>query len=211
MSRYRNQLIQVSSFTNFAGEVSVWDIGTNRKRLRLALPQQVDSVALSPDGKLLATGNGSWFCPLARPAVWRNEVRIYDIGTGGLRRQLSLNDGSSRIPVAFSPSGKGLVTGNGNTNAAEAVIAWNMRTGTKAWAWTEQKSPLSLAFSPDGSTVASGNGEGRITLIKGQTGQLRGYIGASAFGIWGLAFSSDSKRLASGADEAMIKIWDLPP
>jgi hypothetical protein len=73
----------------------------------------------------------------------------------------------------------------------------------------------SLAMSSDGKTVATGSGEAgdsSILLWDTVTGQRRARLQGHASGaITTLAFSPDSRFLASGGRDTTVLLWEVPP
>jgi len=107
-------------------------------------------MTFSPDGRLLATRG------------WADSVKIWDVATKQL--VASLAGGGATLqrngPLAFSPDGKTLAVGAGNTitlvdlASHQVTLTLKGHTGT-VW---------SLAFSPDGNTLASGSTDGTVRL-----------------------------------------------
>ena len=189
------------------GKIILWDVQTRDivgelqieyidPGLNIKVSSPVLSVAFSPDGSTLASGD------------YGKHVTLWDVKT---RQPIQILSGHSGIvrSVAFSPDGKTLASGS----ADKTIILWDTQTGQ----FREQlrgHSVLinSLSFSPDGSTLASGSGDTTIILWDMNRGQpisrpLNGYI---HFGpILSIAFSPDGKTLASGSLDTTIMLWDV--
>jgi WD40 repeat protein len=73
-------------------------------------------------------------------------------------------------------------------------------------------SPCGVQFSPDGQLLAvadSGPAEGLVKIYEVMTGHLERTLHAHNLRVASIAFSSDSKRLASGGMDKTAKLWDL--
>jgi WD40 repeat protein len=72
--------------------------------------------------------------------------------------------------------------------------------------------PTCVRFSPDGKTIACGTAARQVVLLNASSrqpwawGTLTGHAGV----LGRLAFSADGRRLASGDDQGMVKVWRLP-
>ena len=194
---------------DYAETVILWDMQT-RRQLGTPLtghPNNLRSVAFSPDGHILAAGSVD------------GTIFLWDITTG--QRLGVLADTESELwSVAFSPDGQLLASSTDDGR----IIMWNPNTGEQIDILTgHTDSVVSLTFSPDGRLLASGSrilgGEesealrpigGEILLWDVQTLQPSGdpLIGHTGY-VHSLAFSPDSRTLASGSADGTIILWDV--
>jgi WD40 repeat protein len=136
------------------GEVKLWDVATGKEKLTLKGRMAVVwSVAFSPDGKTLASGD-----------VYGN-VLLWDVQSG--RQTLTLQapkrrseDLNSAYSVAFSPDGKTLVAAT-----VQGIKLWEVKGGKPLGTHKgPEASVWSVAFSPDGKTLASAGSKQIIGL-----------------------------------------------
>jgi WD40 repeat protein len=151
----------------------------------------VRSLALSPDGKLLAV------------VLQSNTIRLFDL-QGGVERS-SLPGGSARLRiVAISPDDRFVAAGSEDG----AVALWDGATGTPLRRMAGAAGAVgALAFSGDGATLAAGGADGAVRLWSVATGRPAGVLqGHSA--VVALAWSADGSRLLSGAADGSAILWN---
>lgn len=195
--------------------VSKYIIRTEKPKSRIitAIPSKVNpfmehekrvlAVAISPDGKLLASGSAD------------TTVNIYNFQED---RKPILNLKGHKMDitsVAFSPDGKMLASASDDRN----VKLWDVQTGNQI-ANFEHKistgnsdeysdvSAKSVAFSPDGKYLASGGSDGNVILWDVESKQLVRYFN-DYYWIWTIAFAPDGKTLASSGEGSAILIWNV--
>ena len=90
----------------------MWDVRTGLPLFTLqGHTSPVSSVALSPDGKRVASGVGTSLSFILTSKQSKNEVRIWDGATGAPLFDLRAHTDSVRS-VAFSPDGRRLASGS---------------------------------------------------------------------------------------------------
>jgi len=157
----------------------------------------VNSVALSPDGKLLASGS------------WDDTVRLWDVA--GQRPVAVLQEHTSSVfCVAFSPDGQLLASGGGWDDYT--VRLWDIAAKKQVAVLKGHTGEVdSVTFSPDGKWLASSSGRDKTVRLWNIAGQkqvaiLKGHTG----GVYSVAFSPDGKLLASGSWDKTVCLWDVP-
>ncbi|MFN6480031.1 NB-ARC domain-containing protein [Nostoc sp. DedQUE07] len=152
----------------------------------------IHSVAFSPDGKFLATGDTN------------NEIRLYQVVDG--KQLLTCKGHKGWIwPVTFSPDGCVLASGSDD----QTVKLWDTSSG-QCLATLEGHSGgiWSVSFSSDGKMLASGSEDTTVRLWDVGSGQCIKILQVSSR-VWAVAFSPDSTILASGNDDHTVKLWDI--
>ena len=186
--------------------IRLQDAGTGEEKMLLTgHTWGMHSMALSPDGDILASGSEDM------------TIRLWDMHTGEHKR--TLNGHKHRVySVAFSPDGKTLASGSEDNT----VRLWDVDTGEIQRIFTGHAGEFegvnnglfsvegvkSVAFSPDGKTLASGGGDNVIHLWDIGTGKRKMTLVGHTHWVFSLAFSPDGETLASGSVDSDIRLWD---
>ncbi|MBN1200586.1 MAG: WD40 repeat domain-containing protein [Anaerolineae bacterium] len=187
--------------------VRLWDVVTGNTIRDLTGDDEDDldvySMALSPDGRLAAVGGEWWVTD-----DWIDAVRLYDVATGELVRQLPItpteDSDSPPIDLAFSPGGATLAVAPEDGPA----LLIDVETGRQI-AELEGYYILSVAFSPDGVIAATGDEEGTIRLWDATTGVALVMLEADDYYVSDLVFSPDGSLLASASDSGIVRLWGV--
>ena len=161
--------------------------------------RSLSSMALSPDGVLLASGY--------RYPDGTGTVRLWDVAT---RTPVApLQEVKSVYAVVFSPDGALLASGGGGGT----VSLWDMATRTNTVTLERHSGVVrSVAFSPDGALLASSDGalnDGTVRLWDVATRELIGILEGPANSV---ALSPpDGALLASagGFGDKTVKLWEV--
>jgi hypothetical protein len=114
-----------------------WSLCQGEQRMTLTNHSQaVTSVALSPDGKHLATGSVG------------DPVQIRDTATGKIVETLPE---PNVVSLAFAPDGRTLGVGGG-----DQVVVWDVKTRRTVFKQEEALAKFRIAFSPVGTLLVIG-------------------------------------------------------
>jgi eukaryotic-like serine/threonine-protein kinase len=182
--------------------VEFWELGPaklDKMLKRLKVEARVRSLAISPNGKLLATFDSL------------GGIKVVDWRSGQMLTHLSVAAprlGGSGI-VTFSPDGSRLAIGEGYGQAQLLTLP----TGpVKQLATPPGAVVQALAFAPTADLLAGGywysaKSNRVMSLWDSHSGALRGQLTNRAEAAETLAFTSDSRRLIAGNSDGTIRTW----
>jgi RNA polymerase sigma factor (sigma-70 family) len=196
-----DRIAVAASGNHWLGSTRAFDLATGR--MLYTVPRAfpfVEAVALSPDGRTLATKQ-------------YNTVHLWDAAAGRELRQIELPDDNAHTItqwLVFTPDGTGLAL----SSEGKVIHLLDLEKGAVTRTFAHQNVVYAVAFSPDGRLLAAGgydsNGDNYFArLWEVATGkELRRCLGVHG-GIRTLAFSPDGATLAGGGDDGRLRLWDV--
>ena len=168
--------------------------GDARERnLLTANTRPVNSLALSPDGKILASAGND------------GPIRLWNTSDYPIGKSMDpLTNGFAPYSVAWSPDGKTIVSGDQQGTIHLWDISGKLIKGFKG----PQGYISSIRFSPDGKTIVSSGGDDGTIRLWNTSGKpvgkpLKGHEG----GTLSIALSPDGKTIVSGGMDKTVRLW----
>ena len=213
----------------------LWEICRDESFLTVSnLENSVQSLAVSPDGRLLAVvgdkpdvilwnietrsiearlpaspGNG---CVAFSPdgtqvAVGGADAAIRILDVAGSREPIVLTGHAHPVgQLAFSPNRKWLASAS---HLDGTVKLWDLAAKTEKASFSQIPNQYpTVAFSPDSITLAWSSGDHAIQLTDVATGTVRARLTGHGGPVDCVAFSPDGKWLASGSKDEDARLWD---
>jgi WD40 repeat protein len=179
-------------------EVLIYDPSTGTLLRRVSpVARQVQSLAFSPDGEILAVAAGT-------PGR-AGEVRLFEAQSGHLRRTLA-TAGDLLIAVTFSPDGRSVATGG----ADNAVRVFDLLTGALRFR-SEQNADwiMDLAFSSDGKKIVSASRDKTARVLDASNGELDQTYAGHNQAVFTGAFSPDGARAITAGRDREMHLWQV--
>lgn len=175
------------------GLIWFWDVQSGEKQFKLDNLEPVNSIAISPNGSLVAAG-------------LHDVIMVWDYST---REQVTaeLKQQGDIVTVVFSPDGKMLATGS----AEGSVILWKVEGNT----FTQMGETLSLtstrrmllAFSPDNQWLAGGS-LGFAYLWDTATVLEVARIPHGSNPVTSVSFTNDGTKLLT-VSRKVVRVWNV--
>ncbi len=197
-----SEVFAVSGENSLYGGVKQWKVadGTLVRTIQ-GHKDMLYSLAVSPDGKILATGS------------YDQQIKLWDTSTGKEIKTLFGHNGCV-FGLAFRPDGKILASASGD----RTVKLWNVQKGERTDTLSQPtKEVYCVAWSNDGKKLYAGGQDNRIRTweISENATENTDPILDSKFAHEGsilrLVMSEDGKTMLSTAEDRTVKIWATDP
>lgn len=186
--------------------IRIWDVSTGEtvRVLRLPLGTEDESrqgggihaAALSPDGFTLA---------VAAQALSEEQQWIYLVSLADTKVVRVLKGTTGPVhALAFSPDGTTLASG-----ARGDVLLWDVKSGASRPLRGDKGGVHAIAFSPDGKRLATGGSKKVLRIWSAATGKSEAMWKGLEAPVKTIAWSRDSKSLASWERGGTVRVWGL--
>jgi serine/threonine protein kinase/WD40 repeat protein len=175
---------------------AVLDVPARKLRVRLTGQKNLIFVAISPDGRWVASASG-----------WGEETVVWDAKTGKRVKSWPHFPGLSGR-ATFSPDGKWLVTTVGPDYRLTETRSWQLRRILPKEDSGEIPGPA--VFSDDGKVLAVADAPDKVKLLDPNTGREYATLSVpGGLGLGSLCFSPGGSRLAVNTADGLVHVWNL--
>ncbi|MBD2300415.1 eIF2A-related protein [Nostoc sp. FACHB-190] len=188
-----SQLVIAGSFDN---TVTIWRYNSatglfdTRPVVRISEPDGLLATRLTPDSKMLATGNK------------KGQVKFWTLD-GKLIKTIAAHN-QKIWSLSFSPNGKTFAT----ASADKTVKIWNLEGKLVKTLSGHSEEVLSVNFSPDSQKLATASKDKTVKLWDVR-GKLLHTFNGHEDEVLDVGFSPDSKLIASASADNTVKIWSI--
>lgn len=160
--------------------------------------QDVRSVAVSPDGRAIASGS------------FDGTIKIWNLETGALIRTLTDHSDAGEMVSSVAIAPNGTLLASSSNGYGGTIKIWNLATGELLYTIAGTSLGISsIAISPDSQLLASGSEEGNIQLWNLESGEAIGTFSGHLGTVFSVVFSPDGQTLASASQDGSIKLWSV--
>ncbi len=172
----------------------LWDLSTEKPTLTLHHSNSVNSIAISKNGRLLASaGEGGRIC-------------LWELQTGRLLNAFYNRDKDQISSLDFNPSGTLLAASGSWVGTVWDTASTQLKLELRG----HEDGITSISFSPDGGEVMTGCADANVRMWRARDGEwLRTFSRRPPkVPVSSLAFSLDGAYEAIGRVDGVTKVWD---
>ncbi len=179
--------------------IILWDVATGKalNAFKVHL-DRVDRIAVSPDGR--------WLASASRSLINRSDfdIRLLNLDTGKVVHRLTPRSEFAYC-LEFSADSSLLVSGHFDQITGNMQL-WDVISGKEIHFVNEHV--RCVAISPNGRMLATGGQDNKLRLWEISTGKERGQIPGHDRPVFSLDFSPGGNLLAAASGDAPIYLWN---
>ncbi|MCK5718810.1 MAG: hypothetical protein KAH84_02540 [Thiomargarita sp.] len=174
------------------------DLQSGRKIKHLLMPSEVNTLAFSPNGQILAIGT-------RYPTELQPEMSSLYLLSG--EKLNTLNGHTNHVfALAFSPDGQVLASGSDD----KTIKLWNISSGENIKTLEGHEHFItSIAFNSEGNLLASGSWDKTVRLWDVLLGKEIKRLNGHSHYVTAVSFSPNNHILASSSWDKTIRLWEI--
>ena len=172
--------------------IHLWDPLTGQTTATLTHDAVIRSIAVSPNGNLLASASEDGNIQLWNP----NTETLQNVLNGHTEKVVS---------VAFNQDGTLLASASED----DTVRLWDPHSATLQATFRDHTdNVLSVVFSPDGTLLVSASADGTVRVWDPNTYMLQETLTEHTDSVLAVTFNQDGTRFASASADGTVQVWD---
>ncbi|MHA1146818.1 MAG: WD40 repeat domain-containing protein [Promethearchaeota archaeon] len=194
----------ISAGGPFDKSIRIWDLETGMiLNSFYGHTSDISTLALSPDGKYVASGS------------WDKLIMLWEFETGRLIKTLKGHQSWVRS-VVFHPEGDYLISASGDNKREEyAIKIWGLQSGRIVRTIEDFMNDVNeVVLSPDGNSLVTVSSESRVNDFTGKiwdfsSGTIKGTLEIYSKTLLCVDISPNGRLVATGSAEGTVKLWTL--